>query len=232
MKPMRYSRQQFSGPKHLSLEQAERLAKFLGLSENELTYLLTLVQRNRAGSKDLEMYFVRRLEEMREAHLDVTHRLGQKKRIRESDQAVYYSSWHYGAVHAALLVPGLRTVATLARRLALSERKVAEVLEFLCSIGVVKLDKNNFQTTANWVRLGKSSPLIAQHHTNVRLKAIDAIHEGRPDELHYSGYFSLSRQDAALIRDQWLKTLAETQSLITKSPAEEAFGICIDVFEL
>lgn len=60
---------------------------------------------------------------------------------------------------------------------------------------------------------------------------MEAVQEKRLNELHYSGYFTFSKNDAVEIRNLWLKTLSDTQKRIVDSPSEELFGICLDVFE-
>jgi uncharacterized protein (TIGR02147 family) len=227
-----YLSQVLKGSKHLTLEQAERLGKVLLFTENEFIYWILMIQKNRAGTKDLEGFFDRRMEEVRTANMDLSHRLGKKDGLKEKDQEIYYSSWHYGAIHVALMVEAFRTPVTLAQRLQLEESKVLEVLEFLIQVGLVKKAGGKFLTTSNWIRLPKSSSCIIQHHSNLRIQALDSIYTKRTDDLHYSGYLTFSTKDASVIQDLWLKTLKETQKIIEPSPSEDIFGICLDLFKV
>ena len=54
---------------HLSLEQAEALTKFFGLTTDEAHFFLLLVQRERAGTQNLKTYFNGQIERVREQRL-------------------------------------------------------------------------------------------------------------------------------------------------------------------
>jgi len=227
-----YLSQVLNGEKNLSLEQLERFGSFANFTEPELSFFLALAQANRAGTKSLENFFKKRMSELRDLHLNLVDRIGHQKKISERDQATYYSSWHYAAIHTALLVPSLRSVHSLAKRFNISETKVIKVLSFLQTAGVIERDGQSFISNERWVRLPKASPLITQHHSNVRLKAAESIHAQDDQGLHYSGFFAFSDQDFLVLQDLWLKTLKETQKIIVPSPSQSVYSLCMDIFEV
>jgi hypothetical protein len=130
-----------------------------------------------------------------------------------------------------LLVRGFTTPNSLAIRLRVSETIVRQTLESLMEMGLIKKTAAGYEATSTWVRLPKSSPFIKQHHSNVRLRATESIHEHRKDELHYSGFLTFSNSDFLVIQELLMKTLEETQRVVTQSNAEDIFGICIDAFK-
>ena len=227
-----YLSQVLQGPKHLNLENLEKLADYLELSESEMDYLITLAEQNRSGTKTLQKYFDKKLETLRAANLNLVERIGKKEHISEKDQAIYYSSWHFAALHVALLVPKFATISALAQRFKLSESKVRETLETLMAMSLVQKTAAGFEPTSKWVRLPKTSPLITQHHSNIRLKATEALHEHRKEELHYSGFLTFSESDFLVIQELWMKALKETQEIIGPSESENVFAICLDVFQI
>lgn len=225
-----YLSQVLNGKKDLNLEQSEKLGRFLSFQETEMAYWLTLIQFNRAGTDSLARFLEKRLLELRRTHLNVVGRLGEKNQISEKDQSTYYSSWIYAALHTALLVTELRTANVLANRFNLLESEVIDALGFLVSIGLIQKQGAEYVPSANWVRLPKTSPLITQHHTNVRFKAAESIQNRRSTDLHYGGFFTFSKKDFKNIQDLWLTTLKNTQGIVTNSPSEDVFGMCLDIF--
>src|SRR5580698_6182945 len=51
---------------HFSLEQGLRVAKFLNLDKEESQFFILLLEKNRAGTKDLEDFFSGQLDVLRE----------------------------------------------------------------------------------------------------------------------------------------------------------------------
>lgn len=227
-----YLSQVLNSHKHLSLEQIEGLGHYLHLSENELDYLILLVQKDRAGTKSLEDFFARKLAALKDKHTEVSVRLGKKETLSEKDQAKYYSSWLFSAVHSCVLVPRLRSVKAIAARLKTNENEVSVALTFLREVGLIENTTEEIRPSSKWIRLKSDSPFMKQHHFNVRFKATESIFKERSEDLHYSGYFALSRQDFVNIKELWLKSLQATQKIIKPSPEEEIYAISLDVFEL
>jgi len=86
---------------HFSLEQAEAATQFLGLSQDESRCFILLVEIQRAGTPSLKQYFLKQLAELRELHLMIKERIGVSSALTEHHQTIYYSFWHYAAVHTA-----------------------------------------------------------------------------------------------------------------------------------
>ncbi|MGK5089360.1 TIGR02147 family protein, partial [Bdellovibrionota bacterium FG-2] len=109
-----------NGSGHFNLEQAEATARFLEMGRDETRFFLMLVEYNRAGTPSLRRVLSEQMDEMRERHLSLRKRVGIQATLSRENQAAYYSSWHYAAVHMAVTVPSLRTRSALGRALRLS----------------------------------------------------------------------------------------------------------------
>jgi len=226
-----YISQILNGHYHLSLEQAEAAARFLGFTRDETRYFVLLVESQRAGTVTLRQLLFEQLQEMRERHLVIKERIGVSTELSEQDRERYYSSWHYAAVHIAVTIPRLRTRVALGRALRIPSRKLGEVLEFLLAVGLLAKEGERFSPGPAQIHLPKDSPAIYQHHWNWRKQAMAQIHSDyAEDNVHYSSISSLSAEDAQKVRALLTQAISDAVGVIKKSPEEQLFGINVDFF--
>jgi uncharacterized protein (TIGR02147 family) len=220
------------GDAHFSLEQAERLNGFFAHSEDEGEFFFLLVQRARAGSAGLRRYFDAKIEAQVESRLNLAQRLKVKNKISEADQAVYFSRWQNAAAHVALLVPSLATDReALAKRLGLKPTALAEIIDYLVSLGLFERSGGRLEPGSKRLHLGKESPLIANHHVNWRLRAIDAIERDPRAGLHYSSVVSLSRDDLPRGKEILVEAIERVKKLVRESKEETIASFCTDFYE-
>ena len=224
--------QVLNGDVHFSLEQADRLNRFLGHSDEEGDFFILLVQHERAGTKELEKYFDKKIQAQRSQRRVLTNRLGKETLLSREQQTVYYSSWHYGALHIAVAIPGLTTRDRLAEYFRLPLKKVTDVLEYLCSVGLVTTDGQHYAIGAAQIRLGNDSPNILRHHANWRVQAIESFDHETETDLHYSGVLCLSSSDKDKIKGRILDALKEQLAISDASKEEELVCYNIDLFSL
>jgi uncharacterized protein (TIGR02147 family) len=224
--------QVLKGHSHLSLEQAERANRFFGHSEEESEFFFLLVQKARAGTRELEKYFAGKIEELLRKRQEVVHRLGKRASLTKEEQSLYYSSWHFAAFHIAISVPALRSREALAAYFRLPPAKVAEVLERLCAMGLVTEKDGLYTYASENLRLGRDSHNILKHHANWRQQAMQALDRERAEDLHYSAVLSLSQEAQRKIKDLLLEGLKAQLALSEASPEEDVAVLCIDLFSL
>ncbi|WP_413291012.1 TIGR02147 family protein [Bdellovibrio sp. HCB337] len=227
-----YISQVLYGHAHLSLEQGELLSEHLGHTSDEKQFFLMLIQKDRAGTKRLERFFQEQMAEILRKRLVLTERLGAKTVLPENQQAIYYSSWQYAAVHVAITIPELQTFTALCEHLRISKSRLTTILEFLCSSGLAKQEGTRFITGDVQLRLGNTSPNIIKHHTNWRQQAIESLERETLQDLHYSGVVSLSEEDAIKIKDETMKFIQETIKTIKTSKEEKLFCLNLDFFDV
>jgi len=216
---------------HFSLEQAEAATQFLGLSHDETRCFILLVEIQRAGTPSLKQYFLKQLAELRERYLMIKERIGVSAVLTEHHQSIYYSSWHYAAVHMAVTIPRLRTRAALARGLRIPARKLSEVLDFLFSVGLIVKEGEKYLPGSTELHLPKDSPSIHKHHSNWRSRAIELMDSDHAlDDIHYSSVSSVSADDAQKIKALLTQAISDAVRIIKKSPEEQLFGINLDFF--
>jgi uncharacterized protein (TIGR02147 family) len=221
-----------NGDSDFSLEQAELVSEFLGHSKEERHYFLLLVQKGRAGTRMLEAYFQEQLDAIRKQRMNVQHRLGAAHTMTDVEQARYYSSWIYVAVHIALSIPELQDRQRLSRFLQVPVAKVSEVIEFLLRCGLLVEENGHYVFGPTQIRLGSDSPQVIKHHTNWRTRAVESLERETDRDLHYSGVYSIARADAYRIKDQLLEDVKRCQKAMRASGTEELYCFNLDFFSL
>jgi uncharacterized protein (TIGR02147 family) len=226
-----YVSQVLQGPAHFSLEQAALVSDYLRHDVEEERFFLLLVQLGRAGNEKLRKHFEREIRQVQEKRLILKNRLSFKKRLTEEHQGVFYSAWYYVAIHVLLTIPKYRDRDSIARHLSLPSEKVAEALAFLTATGLVQEDRGQYIVGSVSAHLGEDSPMLAKHHANWRLRAIQSLDYPSPNRLHYSSVATASEKDIPKIRAILVRAIEEARAIIKPSPEERLFCYNLDLFE-
>jgi uncharacterized protein (TIGR02147 family) len=221
-----------AGDKNFSLEQAEAAARFFCLREDETEFFLLLTERARAGTVELRRYLDRQLSHRRLDYQEIKKRIRIHESISPADQAMYYSSWHYQAVHSAMTIPGLGSADAIAQRIGLDSERANEIILFLLSKGLVKETKHGYQPSEKQIHLPRTSPLIGKLHANWRVRTLSSLDRNKSEDYHYSGLVTLSQQDMLVVREILTRSLAEAIEVIKPSKEEKLCLLAMDFFEI
>jgi uncharacterized protein (TIGR02147 family) len=221
-----------SGDAHFSLEQADAVNRFLGHNEEESQYFILLVEHARAGTSTLRAHFLKQIEQAQERHLNLKNRFKIQNRLSSEDQTVYFSHWHFAAIHAFLSVPAFKTKEAIAKQLYLPLKRVSEVIDYLMRVGLIELRDGKYVSGAARLHLGNDSPVIAKHHINWRLQAIQSLERDTGEDLHYSSVVSLSAADVLEIKRQIVKTIESIKGVVRDSKEETVACFSLDFFRL
>lgn len=224
------------GKAQLSAEQAYAIQKPLKHTPEEVSYFLLLVEWDRAGDAELKSYLRAKIEAAQRQRADLQTRFKEAKALTREHQATYYSSAHYAAIHACISVPGLQTVEALEAFLKLPRERLLMVLGFLRESGLAIEEKGRWRVGLDRLHLGRDESLIRQHHTHWRMEALKSLDRGHgaqsEDDLHYSAVVSLSRADAAKLKEHWIRALEEFSRVVAPSREETVRALVIDFFGL
>lgn len=221
-----------SGNGHLNPEQAEATARFFGLNLAETEFLFNLIQYNRAGTESLRNFYEKILSDRVEKYSTLKNRLKMPDSLKAQEEARYYSSWQYGAVHVMLTIPQFQTREALSKKLDIPIQRTNEILNFLVETGLCAKEGQRYVVLRPQLHLDKSSPLVAKHQTNWRLRSILSMDHNNPEDLHYSASFTLSEKDYPRVREILTKALSEAFKIIVPSPEEQGAVITLDLFKL
>ncbi|MBK9040582.1 MAG: DUF4423 domain-containing protein [Bdellovibrionales bacterium] len=227
-----YVSQVLKGKAEFSLEQAEAINTFFGHTEEEGEYFILLLLQDRAGSSKLKKRFESKIQKMRDERLNISKRLNVDNAISEKDREHFYSSAVYGAAHVLCSLPNYRTVPSLAEALRLPRVRVAEIVEFLLRIGVLKSEKDLLLPGPRHVHLGNESEMILKHHINWRMHCISNLQFLNKEDLHYSACLSISHDGAFRVKEAILDTLKKTVSIVGESKVETGYVLNFDFYKL
>jgi uncharacterized protein (TIGR02147 family) len=221
-----------SGSKDFSEEQIFSACEFLGLPVLETQYLWVLVQIERAGSVKLKKHYTEMREQLKKKAMQVSTRLETNRSLSEAEEATFYSSWLYSAIQVLTTLEQKVDFEYVCNYFRVSPSRAREILDFLTKIQMVREVEGRFLPGATSTHLGKQSPFIRKHHTNWRLKAIEACEELTDDELMYSGNFSISHKDFEKLREEMVQVLQKFAQLVKNSPGEDVAQFNLDLFWL
>ena len=137
-----------------------------------------------------------------------------REALSESEQSVYYSSWHYSAFHMAISVPKYQTLDALYRHFSLTGKQGAEIVAFLVRTGLAQTDGTKVVPGTSWIHLGKESPLAPKNHTNWRLQALRTLDYPDESDLHYTSGISISRDDMPKVKSILVRALDQIRDVI------------------
>jgi uncharacterized protein (TIGR02147 family) len=224
--------QVLGGESNFSLEHAIGVADYIKITGQERDYFLILVHYEKAGSKKLKEYYQKQIDEILTKRAEIKSRVHASKSLDEKDYLIYYGQWYYCAIHMLLSISEYQTKLAVSEKLGISLKQVEDAITFLVEKKLVIEEKGRFKTGPTRIHLGKTSPLITQHHTNWRMEAIKSLSNQNDTDLHYSSVLTMSNSDAKKIRDVLLKALEDVEIILKPSPDEEIYSLNMDMFTI
>ena len=226
-----YVSQVLNGDAQLSIDQAQLANRFLEHLARESHFFLLLVQRERAALPDLRAYFDGQIRTALEAELNFKNRISLRSELKNEDASIYYSAWHYTAVHLACALPHLREVTDIAEYLELPPTLVAAILQFLESAGMVVRKNGSWEVGVPRVHLENQSPNIRKHHTNWRIRALAALDSEGPEDLHYSSVIGFPLSERARVKMILIEAIEKVRALVNASEkAQTLYCYSVDFF--
>lgn len=222
--------QVITGNKDFTEEQMILVCEFLGLAKLDSQYLLVLLQHERAGSKKLKDYFLELKEQIRKQALQVSQRVHKNKVLTDVEKSVFYSSWLFAAIHLMTTLDRKIRFEDLCTKFNLHPSRVREILDFLIQIQMVVEKDGIFSSGPVATHLEKKSPFLIKHHTNWRLKAIQAAESLSDNELMYSANVSLSKKDFECLREEFMQVIQRFVDVVKPSPSEDIAQFNLDFF--
>ncbi len=220
------------GGADLSPEQAFAAAHFFELSTEETEFFILLVSYARASTPELKRFYGGQIKDYQEKMLSVEETTAIKEFLNREDQQIYYSNWYYMAFHIAVSLSSVRTIEDLAKHFDLDRSKAAEITEFLLSTGLVKLERKRLVPGPTHIHLKKGSPDLLKHHTNWRLKALNSVSKGAPENFHYTVVASLSESDAKELRAKLVEWVEDFLETVESSSVETIYCHNLDFFKV
>jgi uncharacterized protein (TIGR02147 family) len=222
-----------SGTVQLTPDQALAVANYFRLNENEIEFLLALVELERAATPLLRKRIRRRIDQLRFDAKGAGLFVKTEDSVSEEHATRYYSSWVYAAIHVATMIDRL-SIVELASRLRIDERAMETALEKLAEMGLVVAKAGKWEATPKNVHLSSKHQMANLAHVGLRNRTIQFLQEN-PDQssgFHYSAVHCLSRVDSDRIRTILKETTMAVRKVIEPSKEETLAVFCVDWYEL
>lgn len=220
-----------SGQKQLSSEQALSLTKYFGHNPAEAEYFLYLVQYDRAGTMDLKKFYSTKIKELQATSLKLVNRVEPNRNLTEHEKSIFYSSPLYSSIHIYCSTHKQgRSVDEIMKRFEISRSKSNEIIRFLVESNLVFENKNKYLTGTQSTHLEQSSQYLLKHHTNWRLRAVQAAENLNEKELMYTVNVALSEKDFGFLREEMVSFVENFLAKVHPSPSEEIACFNLDWF--
>ena len=222
--------QVFSGNRNFSEEQALEISDFLGLSEVETRYFRLLLRLAAAESAKLRAALMREIDTVREAS-ERSHHIRKDIELSDHELAIFYSSWLYSATRL-FCSTGVKTADDVSQRFHIGREKAVAICNFLQTANLIVADGKGFRMGPQTTFIDRRSPFVSKHHTNWRIKGIEASESIGDGELMFTGPFSVSRAHFPVVRERIAAMLLEFSAMVKESPAEELACLNVDLFRI
>lgn len=216
----------------LTPDQAAGLADFWLLNRDGTDYFIGLVNFERAGSQKLRNVLERQLADIRKQQENISQRLKSAKVIETSDFGIYYSAWHYSAIHMLVLISGFQSTHSLMNRLGLPSAVVENALNVLASLNLVKKTGNRWQVIESDLHLPKSSPWTPVYHANWRQRTAYQVFSQNSDAIHFTALHSISYRDFSTAKEILIQSIEKIRKIAGPSKEENVFFIGVDAYPI
>jgi len=87
---------------HFNLEHGQKICEHFEMSDESTDFFLLLLSKARAGSKELERYYEKKIRTILSTRVEIKNRIKNHETLDQNDQAIYYSDWYFTALHMIL----------------------------------------------------------------------------------------------------------------------------------
>lgn len=223
--------QVFRGDRDLTIEQALGVCNYIGFTEIERDYFLVLVHKERAGTHELKLVYEKQLQTLNAAAQALKNRVKHQK-FTEEDKATFYSQWYYSAIRLGISIPQLNNISGIAQHLNLERPLVAKVVEFLLKNKLIIEADGRLEIGPQVTHIGHDSPFVNRHHSNWRLKSLQAMEKITEADLYYTGPMALSKDAADEIRKKLVELVEKATKIAAPSNSEVLRCLNIDWFRI
>jgi uncharacterized protein (TIGR02147 family) len=209
------------GKGHLAPEHAVGIAQFWNLGMDDTEYFVELVNLARATEPKMRAYVELRLEQIRKRGERKLLKGAARPLASDWSKSVYYSSWHYSAIHIATTIPAFQTSTAIAKRLEVPVDLVERTLVELQSMNLVAHKGARWEATeANLGAIGDHNARSYGVHWGVRsLQDIQVRRD--PRSLFRSSVYGVSRSVFKEMRQEMVQFIRKFDDLAIPSPGEE-----------
>lgn len=217
--------------RHLTQEQALKVADFFGFDPRASEYFIYLVNFARADSKELKAFYKTKLDSIRVEDQNIKNLVDGKSELSESDKGIFYSNWYFSGVRLLSSIAGFQSVDAIASYFGLTRKMAGEIVSFLVGTGLCVETEGQVRMGTKSTHVDDKSPFVNSHRRNWRNKAIEKFTLPGPEDLFYSSPVSVSNEDAVHFRKELLEVIKRFSLKVKDSPEQRLMCLNIDWFQ-
>lgn len=227
-----YLSRAIKGEVQLTPDHWNGLCEYWRLPETESEYLMLLLEKARASSAAYRNRVERKLQRLRRERENLTNRLATPRLQTTEREMIYYSAWHWAAIHMATAIPSLQSEQAIAQELQLHLNLVRTSLQQMAEWGLVKKTGTRWVFGSSNLHLPKNSPLIGQHHNHWRQRAVGDSLLTNGDGLHYTQIQAMDAKAYHEIKNLLLATIDRSLKIADPAKEENLIAVNIDAFHV
>ncbi len=222
---------------HLSVGQVFAVGKHLRLGDQEIEYLLLLVQAAAADRPEAKTWFLAKITRIQQEKLKLSTKLAKDTRVTVSETDAgylrYYLNIQAQILHMLCRQPRLRGRTDLmAARLGRTEKETLTLLGDLAELRLVQREGSAWTCLNTFTHIESGSVLSAQNHVNWRLDAVNRRFNPSSDDFRYTATISATAKTKLAMLRHFQDLVVEQQQLVREAPDEELYQINFDIYAL
>ena len=224
----------FRGDAELNLDQAYSICDFFDLSEDEVDFVLKLVEVSRASSFKLKEKLKKDIAQQKKEAIKL-----DKNLLYETDDSLeefrseYYTDPIKQIVHLCLSLSKFqKDPQQICQAINISEEHLADTLLRLQKMRLIEIkNRSSIKVLKRTLHLSEDSPLCTPNQVLIRTKSLNKLMNRVDSEaFSFSATFSANDKMKNKIRRQFNDFIKNVQKEVKSSPAQDVYQINFDLF--
>lgn len=221
-----------SGNASINKDQGYLLGQFIGLSEEEMSFLFLLIDFEKCALVELQNKLRDQIKTIQiqqtqsDKYIDKT-----KNELTSEEIQEYYLLPENQLIHLALSIAKYQENTELLRSdLRINRDTFSKSLKILQKLNLIELTSKKVKLLKSNLHLEHSSPFFHQWKTQMALKSIEWI-KGleTKDKYNFTVSFTSDEQAKEKIRIEFLNFLKRVETLVSKAPSESLYQLNFDL---
>lgn len=215
---------------HITPDHAFKITQFLGLSEHERAYFLTLVDWERSGDSEYKKFLYAKLQDARKQFHDLKNASQKPDSDELQKQFVYHSHWSIAAIHFFTSRKAGVSTSEIANSLGLSKKQIESALSWLLTNGYIKKESQRYFFAKGTGHINKTEGILPAFHERWRQQAVLDSFDRFTEGIHFTNLQMISRSDFQRLKSIVNACIREMAAIANKSVDEELLVVNLDLF--